>query len=180
MDFYVNLRETTLKTQYCREHKSVKIFLKTGLGRKQKLLIEVFGIPRDCKDNLLLTDYEITTMDDHYIALKPYFSFSDARSDRLVMIILPTSPLNEKPYVDPIMNRYQYYIRRSRVNAYFCMIHHHKEDIVYEKEVHIYDISFDTLAVKNEFFGGMNKRVINGKEKFLSDYHRSSPADYKE
>ena len=180
MDFFINLRETTLKTQYCRDHKSIKINLKTGLGRGQNLLIEIFGIPRDCKDNLLLINYEITTMADHYIALKPFFQISGSASNKLLMVILPTSALNEKPYTDPKMNRYQYYIRRSTVNAYFSITHYHKADIVYEKEVHIYDISFDTYGIQNEFFSNIGHRIIDGKEKYLRDYNRSSPADYKE
>jgi len=165
MDFYINLGETTLKTQYCREHKSVKIKLKTGLGSKDSFMIEVFGIPRDCKENLLLTDYEIFTMNDDYISLKPYIPlFRRNIGERVTMIILPTSELDQKPYSDSKMNYYQYYIRRCIVNTYFCIECYPLNDAVYEKEVHVYDLSFGNHMNKNELIRALNKRVIKGKE----------------
>ena len=168
MDFFINLGETTLKTQYCRDHKSVKILLKTGLDKSQKLLLEIFGVPRDCKKNLLLTDYEIVTMDDHYIGLKP-FALGRRRfaNERIILVILPTSALNSKPYNDPKMNRYQYYIRRSTVNNYFGIKTYPIDDPVYDKEVHIYDLSFDSYIGRHEFIAGISHREIKGKELFL-------------
>lgn len=165
MDFFINLGETTLKTQYCRDHKSIKIYLKTGLMKHQKILLEIFGIPRDCKKNLLLTDYEITTMDDHYIGLKPSLFFERyAAPNRIMLVILPTSPLDEKPYVDPKMNRYQYYIRRATVNQYFGINCYPIDNPVYEKVVHIYDLTFNTYIGLHELIADISHRTIKGKE----------------
>ena len=165
MDFFVNLGETTLKTQYCRDHKSVKICLKTGIGKKQKLMIEIFGIPRDCKRNLLLTDYEITTMADDYIGIKPFVPLKrNDQNDKLTLIILPATPLDQKPYNDPIMNRYKYHIRRSIVNRDFFISCYPIGSQVYEKMVYFYDLSFDSYLARHSMISDFNHRQINGKE----------------
>ncbi len=165
MDFFVNLGDTTLKTPYCRKNKSIKIWLQTGQGKDEKYLIEIFGIPRNCKSNLYLTDYEMTTMDDKYIAIKPFIPVKKSdTSDRITMIILPTSPLDEKPYQDPRQNLYQHYIRESTVNTKFFMFFYPNGNRVYEKLFYIYDLSFDKGIKKYELLAGIQHREISGKK----------------
>ena len=163
MDFFINLGETTLKTRYCRENRSIKIFLRTRISRGRMTMLEIFGVPRDCRQNLHLIDYEITTMDDHYIAIKPY-SPGERRGyeKRLNLVILPTSPLDEKPYQDPKMNRYDYYIRRCTVNGLFLLNCYPIKKRVYEKQVRIYDLIFDSYLGRKDFLSQFQSRTLRG------------------
>ena len=100
MRLFVNLADTICNTVYHREKKSVTIEIPTGLPKK-KMVIEIFGLPRNYKQNFILENYEITKMDDFYLAFEPW-KLSKTAHTKLYALILPTvdSFIEENIYVE--------------------------------------------------------------------------------